>query len=55
MYVNMCKECQQFKNRNNIYGHLTPNIIAVLKPWNLVHIELIGPYVKSIRQPQLGG
>ena len=51
----MCKKCQQFKYINTLYGHLPPNIMAALKPWNLVHIDLIIPYAKSIWQHHPGG
>ena len=47
--INMCKKFQQFKKRRTLYGHLLPKIIAALKLWNLVHIFLIAPYSKSIR------
>ena len=50
----MCKTCQQFKKRKTIYGHLPPKNIAELKPWDLVHVDLIGPYSKSIIQQQPG-
>ena len=46
---------QQFKKRKNIYGHLPPKNIAEIKPWDTVHVYLIGPYIKSIRQQQPGG
>ena len=42
----------QFKKINTIYGRLLPKNIAQLKPWYLVHVELIGPYSKSIRKHQ---
>ena len=29
--------------------------IKELKSWDLVHVDLIGPYIKSIRQQNLGG
>ena len=50
-----CKICQQFKKRKNIYEHLPPKTIAELKQWYLVHVDLIGPYSKSIRQHHPGG
>ena len=46
------KICQQFKNRKNIYGCLTPKNITELKLWDTVHVDLIGTYRKSIRQHQ---
>ena len=45
---------QQFKSRNNFYEQLPPNIIVAFKMCNLVHIYLIGLYVKSIRQQKPG-
>ena len=48
--IKTCKKCQQLKNRKTLYRHLPPKIIEALKPWNLVHIDLICTYYKSIRQ-----
>ena len=45
----MCKS-QHFKKRKTLYGHLPPKNIAELKPWDLVHVELIGPHIRSIIQ-----
>ena len=55
LYAKTCKICEQFKNINNIYGHMPPKNIAELKPWDLVHVDLIGPYRKSIRKHHPGG
>ena len=44
----------QFKKRKNIYRHLPPNNIAELKPWDTVHVDLLCPYGKSIRQHHPG-
>ena len=55
LFDKMCKKCQQFKNIKTLYGHLPPKNIAELKPWYLVHVDLIGPYSNSIRQHQPGG
>ena len=49
LFAKTCKICKQLKKRKTLYGHLPPKNIAELKPWDLVHIELIGPYSKSIR------
>ena len=38
-----------------LYEHLPPKNIVELKPWDSLHVDLIGPYSKSIRQHQLGG
>ena len=46
--------CQQFKKRKTIYIHLPPKTIKELQTWDLVHVDLIGPYSKSIRQHNLG-
>ena len=55
LFDKMCKTCQQFKNRKTLYGHLPPKNTTELKPWDTVHVDLIGPYSKSIRQQQSGG
>ena len=55
LFAKRCKIFQQFKKRNTLYGHLQPNNTAELKPWDLVHVDLIGPYRKSIIQHQPGG
>ena len=34
---------------------MPPKIIPELKLWGLVHVYLIGPYSKSIKQQQPGG
>ena len=48
LYTEMCKICQWFKKRNTIYGCLSPKNITELKPWRMVHVDLIGPYRNSI-------
>ena len=55
LFTKTCKICQQFKNRKNIYGHLPPNNIAELKLCDLVHVDLISTYSKSIIKQQPGG
>ena len=55
LHANPFKICQQFKNRKTIYRHLPHKNIAELKPWDLVHVDLIVPYSKSIRQQNPGG
>ena len=55
LFTKTCKTFQQFKKRDTIYGHLPPNNITEIKPWDLVHLDLIGPYSKSIRQHHPGG
>ena len=55
LFTKTCKTCQQFKRRKTLYGNLPPKNISVLKLWDLVHVDLICPYSKSIRQHQPGG
>ena len=55
MYANLCNICQQFKNRQTIYGRLLPKNIWELKPWYIVHVHLVGSYSKSIICQQPGG
>ena len=55
LFAKTCKTCQQSKKRNTICGHLTPKNISELKPWDLVHVDLIGLYSKSITQHIPGG
>ena len=50
MYSKLCKICQHFKKRKNIYEHLPDKNIPELRPWYLVHVDLISPYRKSIIQ-----
>ena len=44
------KICQQFKRIKTLYRHLPLKNIAELKPWDTVHVDLIGPYSKLMRQ-----
>ena len=55
LFTKMCNTFQQFKNRKTLYEHMPSKNIAELKPWDLVHVGLIGLYRKSIRQQQPGG
>ena len=54
MYAKSCKICQRLKKRKNLYGHIPPKNIAELKPWCLLHVDLIDPYSKYTRQHQSG-
>ena len=54
LYTKQCKIYQQSKKRNTIYVHLLPKSISELKLLDLVHVDLIGPYSKSIRQHHQG-
>ena len=38
-----------------LYGYLPSKKISKLKPWDLVHAELIRTYIKYIRQHNPGG
>ena len=51
----MLNKFQQFKNRKTLYGRLTPNNIAELNLWYIVHVDKIGPYRKSIIKHQVYG
>ena len=53
--VTTCEKFQQFDNQKRRYVHLLPEVIADINPCNLLHIDLIGTYVKSIRTQQSGG
>jgi hypothetical protein len=53
-HAKRCKSCQKFKRRAARYGHVPPMNIAQLKPWDTVHIDLIGPYTKTVKQHQPG-
>ena len=54
MFAKICNTCQQFKKRRTLDGNLPPKNIAELKPWDSVHVYLIGTYSMSIRQQQPG-
>ena len=55
LYSKSCKICQQFKYINTLYGRLPPKNISGIKPWDAVHVELIGLYSNYIIQQQPGG
>ena len=55
LYATPYKICQCLKNRKTLYINLTPKNISEIKPWDLLYVELIGPYSKSIRQHHPGG
>ena len=52
MVDNQCKIYQQLKNRKTVYVHLPHKNIVELKPWDTVHVDMIGPYSKYIKQQQ---
>ena len=43
-----------FKKRKTLYGYLPPKNITELKPWDLVHVDLIVLYINSIRKQKPG-
>lgn len=47
-----CHTCQKFKKHQRHYGHLLPKDIGQLRPWNKVHIDLVGPYSIKAHQQQ---
>ena len=53
LYAKQCKIFQQFKERKNNYDRLAPKKFAEPKTWDTVHMDMIVPYSKSIRQQQL--
>lgn len=53
-YCKRCKICQMNKKRKTKYGHLPPKEVGELKPWERVHVDLIGPYTKTVKQIQPG-
>ena len=40
-----CNICQQLKKRKNPYGRLSTKKISELKPWDTLHVDLVGPLV----------
>lgn len=51
--INFCKkikDCQKHKPRKSKYRKVPPMNIGVLKPWNTVHVDLIGPYSLNTQQ-----
>ena len=54
-YDKSCKISQQFKKRKTVYVHLPPKNIVKKNSWDLVHVELMGPYSKSIIQHNPSG
>ena len=53
-YCKRCSICQKFKKKKTKYGHVPPKEVGDLKPWDTVHIDLIGPYTKEVYQQQPG-
>ena len=55
MFYKTFKICQKFNKRNTLYVHMLPMNVSELKHWDLVHINLRGPYSNSIRQQHPSG
>lgn len=51
----LCITCQSFKKRRTKYGQVPAKVVTDVTPWNTVHIDLIGPYTKAIKQEQSDG
>jgi hypothetical protein len=43
--VQTCQTCQHYKQQCKNYGHLPTKIQRYIKPWNEVHVDLIGPWI----------
>ena len=54
LYDNPCKICQYLKKIKTLYGSLLPKNISELRLWDMVNVDLIGPYIKYIIQQQPG-
>ena len=56
-FTKCCKECQNHKKRASRYGKILPKNIAEneMKPWKMVHIDLIGLYIVKLNLTQPGG
>ena len=46
-HTRVCKMCQMFKKQKNKYGKLPPKRVED-KPWDLLCIDLIGPYTVTL-------
>jgi transposase InsO family protein len=44
-FVQTCQTCQHYKQQRKNYGHLPTKIQCDIKPWNEVHVDLIGPWI----------
>ena len=52
--VKPCKKYQQFKIHKRHYVKIPSKIITELNLWNLLQIDLVGTYTKSIIQQNQG-
>ena len=55
LHDKLWKISQYFKNGKTLYGCQPHKNITETKPWDAVHMDLIGQYSNSIRQYQTGG
>jgi hypothetical protein len=49
-HTRKCKQCQLDKGTSKKYGHLPPKDIEKSEPWNIVNVDLIGPW--SVKTPK---
>ena len=49
------QDLSTLKNRKTLLGNIPHNNIKELQLWDLVHVNLIGPYINSSRQHNPGG
>ena len=49
-----CNKCQVSKKRKVRYGHLPPQNKGISIRWDMVHVDLIGPYTVKVNQDQPG-
>ena len=55
-FCKKCGSCQKYKKRRVKYGKMPPKTIKdQLEPWHTVHVDLIGPYNKKVKQQQADG
>ena len=55
LYANPFKIRKQFKSIKTIFWNISHKRLVDLKPWYLVHVDLVLPYSNSIRQQKLVG
>jgi hypothetical protein len=44
-FIQTCQTCQHYKQQRKNYGHLPTKIQCNIKPWNEIHVVLIGPWI----------
>ena len=47
-YTKVCDICQRYKKQKNKYGKLPPKEAEVV-PWNLLCVDLVGPYTVTLK------